>query len=245
MRDIATLSVRQVRLYEPDIIPFRFLRTKLGIDFIMNQFQFKEHAVPDGSEIYFTGGAYTTGSTAEDPVIPITLVSVNERRIIIDVAGPSAWANLVFEALRANVASMDLERRLNTREPLVIAHETSCTATMEFGWQELLAVPLVHFLAGPAMSAMESEISTPRLSSMSLKFTISFTSPDTRLADTGITLSDKTLTIEPRVNTPLEDQHFFTVSPLESDAHLALLSELEQAIVARRGGRRRKAPPAA
>ncbi len=243
MRDIASLNARQVRLYEPDIIPFRFLRTKRGIDFMMNQFQFREHVV-EGAEIYFTGGTYPTGPTADDPIVPINVMTVNERRIIIDVAGPSEWASLVFEAVRTKIASMDLERRLDTREPLVTANETGCTVTMDFGWQELLAEPLVQFLSGPAMSAMESEQSTPRLSSMSLKFTISFTNPDTRLVDTGITLSDKTLTIEPRVNMPLEDQHFFTVSPLESDAHLALLSELEQAILARRGKRRKSLPPA-
>lgn len=241
MRDVSSINARQIRIYEPDVIPFRFLRTKIATEYLVKQFQFKETDA-EPVEIGFHAGTF---ALSETNFLPINFVLINERRIIVDVAGSSDAAGRFYEDLRFLLASMDPDHKLQEREPLITTHETQCVSIMEFDWRELFAEGLATFIGGPALRAVEVEgESEARLTTFSLRFGFSFSHKSLKLLDSGVTLSDKYLVIEPRGSTPLEDRRFYSVSPLPSDAHIRLLGQLEQSVLGDSRGKRRKSLPA-
>ena len=64
---------------------------------------------------------------------------------------------------------------------------------------------------------------------------ISYDLLDSGLREVGVRLVDKTLTIEPRIRTRLEERRYYTLSPTDSETHLELLREFEKAF--RRAGK--------
>jgi hypothetical protein len=238
----SSINSRLIRIYDADIVPFRLLRTKVGTDYFTQQFQFKETGA-EGIELVFMAGSH---AFTEAVVVPINMVSVNDRRIILDVEGSAATADAVLTEVQACLSPMVIpEPKQLGDHALITAHETQCAVKMEFGWSDLLADAFADFLVGQAseeFGARAGADASARVLTMNLRFHIAFATQDASLADHGIELSDKVLIIEPRKNTPLSERIFFTASPLDATAHLDLLRALEQRIVSK-GKRRKVLPP--
>lgn len=237
MRDIEALSARQVRIFEADVVPYRVLRTGVGVEYLKNAFSFRETVSAEG-ELGFLAGGFLLPETQE--LLAINFMTINERKIVIEVAGNTAQADALFAEIRRVAWHGHPDSELHLREPLITAHETQCSVTMDFDWDALLNQLLASYMKGPALAALpgRSSHATARIKHLSLRFTIGFTTDAHNLLDSGITLSDKPVVIEPRVDTPLKDRRYFTASPLDTESHMQLLAELERSIL---GGRRKPA----
>jgi hypothetical protein len=234
---VISLNTRQSRIYKSDIVPFRFLSTKLAIDFVTTQFRFRESAV-EGGELVFVGGSHVP---TEQAIIVVNAMSINERRIVIDVAGTTQEADILFSALRGLLAQAENQPRIAITAPLIVSHETECVAEMEIDWRDLVSDQVAELVSGPALRASEGE-NAGRIAGMALRFTFAFTAKDASLAENSVSLSDKRFIIEPRTGVALTDHHFYTASPLDTDSHIRLLEEFEKKL--RKRTRRRSLPPA-
>lgn len=230
MEDIAGLVVRQFRVFPPDLVPYNALNSGPGTEIFRKQFNFREVVTPDQAvgEMYFAGGMLLLPDT-EAPIV-INYVQINYQRIILEVAGSTDEANMIFEAMLASLTQFDPQRRLINAAPLLQTHETQCVARLAFEWRDLVSDRLNQFLNSPVVASITSGAATSRLSAMNLRFTLQFDSSDQRLREYGVIHADKSLILEPRQNTPFSERLYFTQSPLDSDSHLSLIEKFERSL---------------
>jgi hypothetical protein len=236
LMQIVALNSRLKKIYKPDVIPFRFLCTRSAMEFLVAFLKFRDSAIGEGPEIIFQAGTFVIEN--QSPIV-VNGLSINDRRVVIDVAGPTEGAEAVAVALRDLFKKIEPAQEFASSDPLITTHDTECVAAMDFEWSQLVSDTVAEFAMGPALRAAEGK-NTARIATLALKFTIAFTASDPGLIENGVTLSDKLLTIEPRSNTPLKDRLFFTSSPLDTESHMRLFSELEKKLSGR--GKRRALP---
>jgi len=234
MEGVNALITRQYRVYPPDVIPFLPLVTGAGVETFRKHFRFREFSV-EGTEFTFSGGIV---AISEEELIVVNLVQINSQRIIAEVAGSSTQCTVAFSIMAGYIAGMDNEHRLINVEPLLLTHETQCTVKLAFDWQELLSERVAAFLRTSTIERLTSTQARARLTGLNLRFTVQYEPTDERLREYGISHADKLLVIEPRLNTPESERLYFAHSPLDTDTHLDLIKDFEQALMTSASRRR-------
>jgi hypothetical protein len=174
MKDLASLVVRQFRVFEPDVIPAAALLTGPGREVFRAQFNFREIVIPENApgDLHFAGGMLITPGN-DNPII-INYAQINPQRIILDVAGDTATTYIIYEAISAAIAQLDPRSRLRESEPLLLTHETQCVARLSIKWQDLVSDRLAHFLESESVVNIKSGPAASRIASMTLRFVIQF-----------------------------------------------------------------------
>lgn len=230
MRDISDIEVRQVRIFPVDVFPVM----KLALPQIGQAFRERfgwgaAEAQKDG-DMLLSPGSFSVPDGGE--VVAIRALQFNERRMILTVVGGSGVANLANRAILSFFADAAGWKPV---EPLVLTEETTCVATLDFEWTDLLSPAVAAFARGPMLKAISATASArAEIRGLSFSFRLSYFDAPASLGEHGVTLSDKRLVVEPRMNTPLAERRFFTFSPTDSDTHLRLLSQLEESVAAGR-----------
>lgn len=229
MRDVEALMVRQSRAFRPDVLPFAGLQSALGMEVFQKHFGFRD-ALPDPNtgDLWFGSGLLVT---AEGPPIVISHVSIGPSRVVIEVGGESGAADIVFEAVSEALGELEPQRRISTIEPLLLTQETQCSVTLDFSWKDLVSEGLSNFVERLGEGAGGEPRS--RLAGMNLRFTLRYELPEESLAGFGLSPLDRYFIIEPRQNTPLSEQRYFTFSPFGSARHLEIVAALESAVSSR------------
>jgi hypothetical protein len=231
MTSISDLRVAQIRIYRPDELPFHELRARS--DAIKEFFHFQTvQAEPLGNTVAFSNAIFEDDGQR----IVIEVLSIEPRRIIIRAVGHSKHATAFHAGL---LNAMDAIRPKGKSEPVVPLFETeesSCVATLEFDFEELLAPQLRELLSSESISSLLGTrfVKSHAVRFKSLSFSAKFSLADPALEEHAITLGEKSLTIEPRAGTPLSERRFFTASPTDSDTHMSLVEMLEREIVSSR-----------
>lgn len=160
---------------------------------------------------------------AEDKtIVPIRFLHIESSRIVIDVAGPSAAADAIFQRLldiTSDLAAPDGSpligqpvRTLNFSE-LSIQHN---------GALENLFAPAVRELF--AASARESSQESNTRLLPSIQFQAS--SPDSPFDGQINTGNGRTFSLSLRAGSSLDEHAIYSSAPLETDAHLRFLEAL-------------------
>lgn len=222
------LSVTQYRIFQPDTIPFRAIISQLSSDAIKKLFKFRAATINENGEAVFQAGA--VGRDGEPPIW-IHSLTLNERRIILHVDGTSAEANRVHVHVTEALGAITNDDR--DWSPLVIAEETSCVVKLDISWEELFGPGVTAYINGPLLNALAVEGGEPFLRLPSARFSIGYLSSATNQR-LGIGLPDKIFAIEPRVDVPLTEQKYYTMSPLGTTAHAEMLKNFERSIISKR-----------
>lgn len=143
--------------------------------------------------------------------------------------GTSAVAEAVYHAIHNILVAVDPDGPFPRIEPYVKVEETSCVVTLDVEFEKLFAPPLLKFLEKTVRSRTSSNLATSNVIPARFSARVSYELLDLALKKAGVRLVDKTLTIEPRIRTRLEERRYFTQSPMDSENHLALLREFERA----------------
>jgi hypothetical protein len=227
MKDISELKVKQIRIFAADRIPFATLRTALGQKSLAELFSWSEiGANPATGELIYNAGVL---QPATGKPIVVDSLQINDRRIVLEVAGETAHAGIVYSGLAELLARYDLGGRWKDAEPVVLVHETSCVVTMDFEWSSLLSAPFLCFTQR-MIPALSSEAAAANIIGIKCGIIFSYALKDQTIREHGISLSNKPFSVEPRVNTPLSERRYFTSSPTDSDTHMDLLRKLEAAM---------------
>jgi hypothetical protein len=227
MKDISELKVKQIRIFGADRVPFAALRTAMGKKAMAELFSWNEIVPnPITGELIFGAGAF---QPKDAPPIIVDSLQIGDRRIVLEVSGDSEKATAIYTALAEGLVRFDRGRRWADASPIVLVHETSCVATLDFDWRSLLSSPLVQF-AKELASKLTNDSASATIAGVNCGIIFSFGVKDPSILQNGITLSNKTFAIEPRVNTPLSERRYYTFSPVDSDKHLVLLREIEALI---------------
>jgi hypothetical protein len=220
-----SISVKQFRIFPPDVLPLALLRTYGGLEIFKNILRFRESTIePLSGEITFSGGNTQEGGRP----IAINSLQINPQRIILDVAADSASASFAFGVIAGAFAHLDQAfSPIRMGEPLLFTEETACVARLSFEWTDLLSERLTQFVLTDALSRASTPAADAKVTGMQFRLVLRFDLTNERLKDYGTALAPKVLIIEPRENVPFSEKIYYTSSPLSSDKHLLFLGELE------------------
>jgi hypothetical protein len=224
VRDVAQLEVKQIRIFPPDLLPFRMMFVgPIGERFRQRYAWGDLSLVPTGAIQFVRGTFAPPGSDA--PCL-VNSCEINDRRIIVQVSADSATATAFYRSVHAFLAECAPGPAWQDAKPVVHTQETVCSVALDIDWNDLLAPGLVTFLGQQVAGVLSRESAPARVLGYKLSFPIDYQTPPAA-AERAITYSQKVLTIEPRPGTTPEERRFFTTSPLDSDSHLELLKSLE------------------
>ncbi|HEX4494863.1 MAG TPA: hypothetical protein VIE43_04260 [Thermoanaerobaculia bacterium] len=235
MSDMATMYVIQGRVFAPDVVPYRLIITPFGTNHLKQALGFRDATWnQDNGDYVFQDGALEYDGV----VVPVMWLGFNERRIVVQVQGDSAAAHNAYSSV--SVALTELVPGFQGAEPIVLNEETSYAARLNFEWSSLLNPVIVDQL-----SVLAKHLSTGNVrrvvKGVSLRFTLGAVSADEKLSEYGIALQDQTVVIEPRADVPLAEQVYFTYSPCDSDAHLKMVSGLDDNLTKTKIGAKKRA----
>jgi hypothetical protein len=233
MKNVTGMHVQQTRLFSPDTVPYRFVITALGTNWLRESLGFNSTNWQDNLEYIFQDGTIEH----QGSIAPITWASFHDRRIFIQVLGDSSAANAAYAAICKVLTELDPSFEGAT--PLVTTEETSCTVQLGFDWSTLLNPVLVEHISRQAKEFSSEQVGR-FVKGASLRFTLGVEIKRKELSEHGISSSDQSIVVEPRTDTPLSERTYYTYSPCDSDTHLRLVSELEASLSSRQKTRLKK-----
>ena len=241
MKKIRELSVAQVRLFPVDTIPqilplYSILAEAIGKTF---RFQGYEEGEPmpglaglpfppfipgQSPSLNFQGGRFPVDDSR---FIFINSLSIEGRRVILNVSGTSEQANEVYESVKSVIIAVWPASEIGFSEVVYEVDETTCIVDLDLDFTSLFRTELLSFLEGSLTDVMSDQRVGANVQVSGLKVKVSYQIEDSNISGHGITLNNKEFTIEPRISTPSDARIYYTKSPLPTHKHLAVLEELE------------------
>lgn len=217
MKDVRNLQAGLVAIYPPAAFPVAKVTAGSRAEAVVNTFAFGAAEMSPVGEAIFQRGRMLT----EDEEIVIPSLRFDDRRVLLTVAGTSAQADLVVNALEDIFFSG--EARL---EPIVVVYEASCTAVLDIDWQALFNSSLANFIETRLRSEARTHGIEPRIAIAGLAINLAYETP-ADLAEHSISLSPKNFSIGLAPKTPPSERRFVSASPMRTEDHLSLLESLE------------------
>ena len=241
MKNIRELSVVQIRLFPVDTIPqiqplYSILAETIGRAFQFQGYENREAMPGFGGlpmppilsgqlpSLDFQGGQFPIDDNA---ILFVNSLSIEGRKIILQVSGASRHADSVFESLKTLIVSVWPASELGLSDIVYKVEETTCIVDLDLDFSSLFNERLLSFIE----SRLVDEISEPGVGADArvngFKVKVAYQTKDPTISGHGITLNNKDVIIEPRVSTPSDAGIFYTRSPLPTHKHLGLLEEFE------------------
>lgn len=237
MRKIQELSVAQIRLYRVGAIPWEILRSNRGRETISTGFSFEIPfggvpdpagvaqlpLFPDPLALTFINGEYEVGGER----VYIRSLSIEPRRILLNVIGTSKQADAIYEVLVGALGKAAPTSEKKAPEVLYKAEETTCICELDFSFEQIFQPRVLRFLREnvtkqASNSTIEAKVEPDRFGAK-----IYFDLADSAIKNHGITLNPKDFIIQPRPGIPQSEHVYYTKSPLPSDSHLKLINQFE------------------
>lgn len=231
MEKIADLVVGQIRIFPVDVVPINVMATKSFSERLKDDLSISEIEVRPlwggTNTIIFLRGEIKI----RNKMTIINKIEVDPRRIILEVAGTSKMANQVYDKLLSSVSSISDNIDLDSlRAPLLLAEETRCTATLDFNYDALFNNSFVEFLNAKVKKATTNKSAECSVMPLGIACEINYSMIDETLLKNKVSMNPKQFTIARRSGTAPELEKYIISSPLDSDAHLKLVRDLNAAI---------------
>ncbi len=230
MKEITNLTVTQIRVFPVDVLPLSQITTKSCIERIRSDLSVGE--IEPGPFVGVIGPIlFLRGEIKEgDKIIVINRLTIEPRRILLEVAGTSKEANQVYNVLLSSLDSAIGIDSGKLQSPLITSETTQCSATLDFPFWLIFNNSLIEFLNNEVKKKATGKIAKASVSPLLAEVEINYEIMDKTILDNKITMSPKKLTIAARTGTTLEARKYFISSPFDSDTHLKLVRDLEKAI---------------
>jgi hypothetical protein len=223
--EIISSTTHQVLLLRYDEIPrTKMLTQKRALSELRSKFQFQAADIDENLNIIAQMGLYQD----ENGEYPIRRLVIEERRILIDVEGPSKIADKIISELRLFITAYSNRIDTDFLKPIITAHESEIVAKLIFPFEKLLAPEFNKFILEDAVAAMNSNKAVAKANPSLLTFLISYQSLDESLEDFKVSISRKEFTIGPRPGFPVSDKIYYSKAPVDTDKHIELLARLEE-----------------
>ena len=229
MKDKKDLNVIQIRIFEVDSIPYDYLMRPDFIEHIKSEFRFQKHEMPfepypknQPRILLFVGGEVTIG---KEKIIIQKLLFEN-RRILIDGMSDSSRLDKVFEIIGKEIAKFDPTGNFSHDDVVFKTEETNCLVHLNVDFKKFFSQKFWGFVSKDAPSFLTERVMA--IVPKNLSFELHFDPKNEYAEKHNITLSPKTLTIEPRVGVSIDKRIFYTQSPYDSTTHFRLLEAFEE-----------------
>ena len=222
---ISELTVEQIRVFDIDAMPSRFIITPTVVNKITERYHSAvgtNPVQPAPPSLYFNGGEFI-----HKKITPINSITFEERRILLSISGTSEEADLLFEDLRKTISEI-LGPSVKFLSPLVKSDQTSCFASFKVDLQEYFSNPFLDFCGKNLPKFNQIPKTQLTTQPFSLRVEVTYKINDPVLKDSNISILPKHLVIERRLQTPPEKNMYFVSSPFDSNAHIKLIEELQE-----------------
>jgi hypothetical protein len=234
MKDVADIVVTQVRVYEPDNLPFQSLRLPSNLRAFAKIYSFSGAGIdPLGLQLTLSNGMVER----EKRAIHVLNLILEPRRMVLQIQGRSSDARAAADSFSDELRKLAPDpRKEKLLHPILVNDETACVATLDIDFSDLFATPLTTLVEGEAKRMLSDKfVSAKSISFKNLSFEVRYEPADSNLEEHEVGVVSKALTIEPRLGASLKDRRFFVSSPTDSETHLALMGLLESEISKSRG----------
>jgi hypothetical protein len=232
MRDTTDIEAQQIRIYPMDSLPLGRLASPAVSAAFREMFGWTKAEAAEEGGIGFGPGFFAGPDGADS--ITIKSFQLNDRRLILTVVGETRMAHRAYDAMLHFFVESTGWKPV---DPVVVTEQTACVTTLDFDWLDLMSPAVARFVQGPLLEAASLASPAPAVvRGMSFQLRVAYSGAPQEISAHGITLSDKRVVVEPRVNTPFADRRYFTLSPTDSETHLRLVAQLEKDVIAGREG---------
>lgn len=215
----------QICLFEFDQIPFSRLLHESSLSYIKEMYEFQGVEIkqnPNGLPII----AFQIGVHAGDKGT-IKRVEIEERRMLIEVDGPSSVADEILNELRKYFCELSDCIVDDFLVPVIQARESVIIAKLGFHARELVHPKLLDFVENRVVEDASLKQGDAISNINNVIFRLDYSPKKEKLKDYRITLSRKEFSIGPRDGTSLDEKIFISKAPVDTNTHLKLLEEIE------------------
>jgi hypothetical protein len=234
LEQIKILSSRRAYEFRQDDIRLTTLSTKLVQQQFQELFRFQTSAMGSPSPTfgdvpatYPPGFVFDMGAwlTPDDQLVPIRFLHFEQRRIVVDVAGPSSAITGIFERVKQFFADLHAPDGSPVIEaPERILEYSEITARYPFALDALIAEPFRKLLTAHLPDSSQAS------GMMIPTFSVQFYPANQELEGVPSVGDVRALTFTLRSGTQPQDHIYFSGAPLDSETHLRYLHELEAAL---------------
>ena|SRR3989442_1593141 len=228
------LGSRRAYEFRPDDLRLSTLSIKPVQEQIQRLFQFQTAVMGsplptfgDVPATYPPGYVFNMGTwVSEDKqIMPIRLLHFEQRRIVIDVVGPSSAITAIYEQLRRFLSELQAPDGSPTiGEPERVLDYSVISAQFPFALDALLVSPLRQLIT-------KASTTTDSQESMLVPTIVMQTHPTGQeIAKLANPEDSGAFTLGLRVGTRPEEHIYLSAAPLDSEAHLAYLTKLDAAL---------------
>jgi hypothetical protein len=228
--DIKILSARRAYEFRPDDLRLTMLTMPELVNRVQQEFSFNSAEVrtpiPTFGEVPATmppGLVFNYGMVQMDKArtVPIRLLHFEPRRVVIDLAGPSAAVGQVYNNLRALFSE--------SRAPDGAAIMGEPTHTRDYSELSLvLPFPSKFLLASRLGEWLESSESRPQDGDLVLVVDLQVSLQPASAEYEGRALLDhRPYYLAVRAGSRPSDRHYFSSGPMDTDTHIAWVARIE------------------
>jgi hypothetical protein len=228
---IKILSSRRAYEFQQDNLRLSILCTKPVQEQLQELFRFQTSAMGsptptfgDVPATYPPGIVFDMGVwiSSNDQLVPIRFLHFEQRRIVIDVAGPSLAITAIFDRVREFFSVLHApDGSPVVGEPERILDYSEITVQYPFSLDVMIAEPFRKILN----TALSENRNTGNL--MIPTFSVQFYPAEQELANVPSINDTRALTLALRARTKPQEHTYFSGAPLDSETHLRYLHELE------------------
>ena len=241
MKDVRELSVVQIRLFPVDTLPDIQPMYSILAEIVGSAFQFQGYGegeqlsgmvglpMPPNNRnqpnaLEFSGGKFVD---EDNRITFINSLSIEGRRIILQVAGTTEQADQIFEELKGLIIAVWQPSEIGLSEIIHKAEETMCVVSLDLDFSALFREELILFLNGELLEGISDQRVEASAKPVGFRTKISYEVKDRSIIEHGISLLPKDVIIEPRRDSPPDSRIFYTQSPLPTKKHFQMLENFE------------------
>lgn len=234
MKNVILLSARRSFEFRVDDLRLTALSLPVAQAEIQRAFNFQTALIGTPPETFGVvpvtlppGLVFQIGFWASDDsqLVPIRFINIEQSRIVIDVAGKSSHIDRIFDQLHTIADQLpvpDLEPIIG--EPYRVIDYSEFTVQLPFYLTAILDPRVAQLIAG----AVSMEGGQKRLALVPHLQVQAYPATDEYVGTGGA--PGTALQLAVRAGTQPEDQVYFSGAPLDSEAHMAYLSQLAEAL---------------
>ena len=232
LEQVKLLASRRAYEFHPDDLRLSTLSIKPVQEQIQRLFQFQTAVMgspmPTFGEVpatYPPGFVFNMGLwiSEDKQIVPIRLLHFEQRRIVIDAAGPSSAITAIYEHLRRFLSELQTpDGSPIVGEPARVLDHTVISAQFSFALDALLVPPLHQLIVGTTANSRESVL-VPTI-------VMQVHPIGQEVAKLANPEESGAFTWGLRVGTRPEEHIYLSAAPLDSEAHLAYLTKLDAAL---------------
>jgi hypothetical protein len=221
---IIRINSMLVLILEFDQIPI----TELAFgtpQYIKDTLQFRSVQVKEEQgrpSISYRNGRYNS----DDKKISVKRVNVDERKILIEVDGPSSNADQIWMLLKKQFRQLTDPEVYNDK-PVIRSRESVLIAQMDVEAKDLIHPGLLKTIENEVLDASSREYANADFSYFQIAARLDYLITDQIMKEYRIDITPKVFTLEPRDGTALEDRIFLSRAPVDTPSHISILEKIE------------------